>query len=150
MFIERFEVRVVEERIERHIYQYVEAELINYRTYKKLIAEYEAEYSPVKSCLDKDPSGIFAKGATGDSTYSTAVKVIANEHRIERDKDVVACIEDVLKWVSEEDNKLIEMRYFKGYYTDYGIMRELHLPSATYYRHKRQLIREFALRMRLI
>ena len=146
----RRDVRAVEERVERHIYQYVEAELRNYRTYKKLIAEYDAEYSPIKSCLDKDQSGIFAKGATGDSTYSTAIKVMANNHRIDRAKDIVMCIDDVLEELSEQESKLIEMKYFKGYYTDYGIMRELHLPSATYYRHKRQLIVKFARRMRLI
>lgn len=142
----------MEERIEKHIYQYVEAELRNYRTYKKLIEEYDKEllYTGAKSGLAKDPSGRFSQGQTSDSVHSEAVRVIANEQRVRRMIDVVTCIEDVLESISEEDNKIIEMKYFKGYYTDYGIIRELKVPQATYYRHKRQLVGRFALRMRLI
>ncbi|WP_018306321.1 transcriptional regulator [Desulfitobacterium hafniense] len=143
---------MMEERIEKHIYQYVEAELRNYPTYKKLIADYDKEllYSGAKSGLAKDPSGRFPENQTSDSVHNEVVKIMANESRIVRAKDVVMCIEDVLEELSEQDKQLVEMKYFKGYYTDFGIMRELRFAERTYYRHKRDLIRRFALRMRVL
>lgn len=139
-----------EERLDRHIYQYVEAELRNYKTYKKLIAEHEHLYTGAKSSLGKDPSGRFSQGQTGDVTANEAIKMIANEARISRMVDVCRCIDDVLDDSAVEDYRIVEMRYFKGWYTDYGIIQELRIPERTYYRHKRDLIRRFALRMRLI
>lgn len=142
----------MEERIEKHIYQYVEAELRNYRTYKKLIEEYDKEllYTGAKSGLSKDPSGRFSQGQTSDSVHSEAVRVIANEQRVRRMIDVVTCIDDVLDEMPEHDKKLIEMRYFQGWYTDYGIIRELHIGRTKYYEDKLRIIRKIALRMRLL
>ncbi|CDX01286.1 Phage transcriptional regulator, RinA [Desulfitobacterium hafniense] len=142
----------MEERIEKHIYQYVEAELRNYRTYKKLIEEYDKEllYTGAKSGLSKDPSGRFSQGQTSDSVHSEAVRVIANEQRVRRMIDVVTCIDDVLDEVSGSDKKLIEMRYFQGWYTDYEIIRELHIGRTKYYEDKLRIIRKIALRMRLL
>lgn len=138
-----------EERLDRHIREYVETELRNYRTYKKLIAEYEAEYS-LKSCLDKDPSGRFAQNQKSDPTHNQAVQAMANEYRVKRMQDICKCIDDVLEGASEEEARIVEMLYFRGRYTDYGVIMELRIPRRSYYRHKRRIIRQFALRMRLV
>lgn len=138
-----------EERIAKHIYQFVEAELHEYKTYKKLIAEYDAQIS-MKSSLGGDITGRFAQNKTSDSTSSEAIRMMANYSRICRMMDICRCIEDVLEQLSEEDYKMTEMLYFKGWYTDYGIMRELCIPRRTYYRHKRGIIRQFALRMKVL
>lgn len=142
----------MEERIEKHIYQYVEAELRNYRTYKQLIEEYDKElmYSGAKSGLAKDPTGRFSENQTSDPTHNEAAKIIANENRIKRYKDVVMCIEDVMENMSDEVRKIIEMRYFSDYYTDYGVMKELHIAKRTYYRYRGRAISRFALRLRLL
>lgn len=141
----------LEERVEKHIYQYVEAELRNYRIYKKLIEEYdkELEYTGAKSGLAKDPTGRFPKNLTSDPTHTEAVRIIANEHRIQRAKDMVACIEDVLAGLSREDRMLIELKYFQGWLTDFGIIRQMNISRSTYYRNKARIIKQFALRMRL-
>jgi len=142
----------MEERLLRHIYHYVEEELRSYPDYKKLIAEYDKdlEYSGAKSGLSKDPSGRFSQGQTSDPTQNEAVRVINNSNRIQRQKDIVLCIDDVLETLSEEDKAIIDMRYFQGYYTDYGIMKELRIPKTSYYRSKRVMMKRFARRMRLI
>ncbi|AFL99755.1 phage transcriptional activator, RinA family [Desulfitobacterium dehalogenans ATCC 51507] len=142
----------MEERIERHINQYVEAELRNYRTYKKLIEEYDKEllYTGAKSGLGKDPTGRFSQNQISDPTHDEVARIIANEQRVSRMKDVVKCIEDVLEELSEEETRLVEMKYFKSCYTDFGIISELHIGQTKYYGDKRRIIRRFALRMRLI
>jgi RinA family phage transcriptional activator len=142
----------MEERLDRHIYQFVEAELRDYKTNKKLITEYdkELEYTGAKSGLSKDPSGRFSQNQVSDSVHNETVRIIANENRIKRAKDYVGCIDDVLNELSEQDKQLIELRYLQGWLTDWGIIRELHITQPTYYRRKRHLIREFALRMRLL
>ncbi len=141
----------LEERIDRHIYQYVEAELRNYKTYKKLIEEYDKEllYSGAKSGLAKDPSGRFSQNQTSDSTHNEVARVIANEHRIMRAIDMVMCIEDVLINLPDIDRELVELKYFQGLLTDWGIIGEMHISRATYYRMKNRTIYKFALRMRL-
>lgn len=141
----------MEERLEKHITQYVETELENYRTYKKLIAEYDKElmYSGVKSGLAKDPSGRFAQNRTSDSTHNEVVRILANEQRIKRAQDIVACIEDVLEDLSEQDRRLVDLRYFQGWYTDYGIVQELHIGRSKYYEDKLRIVKKMALRMRL-
>jgi RinA family phage transcriptional activator len=146
------EGKPLEERIERHIYQYVEAELRNYKTYKKLIEEYDKEllYTGAKSGLSKDPSGRFSQNQTSDPTQNEAGRVIANENRVKRYRDIVKCIEDVLEELSEEEKKLVEVKYFQGWLTDWGVCRELHVGSrTTYWKMKNRIIKKFALRMRL-
>ena len=140
----------MEERIDRHIYQYVEAELRNYRTYKKLIEEYEKEYGGIKSALGGDGTGRFAENALTDPTSFEAVKAIANEHRISRQIDMVKCIEDVLQLLPDEDKRLIELRYFQGWLTDYGVSRELHVSLRTVSRRKRVIFKQLAIRMKLL
>ncbi|RNC62774.1 MAG: hypothetical protein AWM53_01993 [Candidatus Dichloromethanomonas elyunquensis] len=141
----------MEERIERHIYQYVEAELRNYKTYKKLIEEYDKEllYTGAKSGLSKDPSGRFSQGQTGDPTHSEAVRVITNNNRVKRYKDIIKCIEDTLEELSPEDRKLVELKYFQGWLTDFGVIRELHIGRTKYFKDKRRIVCKIALRMRL-
>ena len=142
----------MEERLNRHIYQFVEAELRDYKTNKKLIIEYdkELEYTGAKSVLSKDPSGRFSQNQISDSTHNQVVRIMANENRIKRAKDYVGCIDDVLKELSEEQYKLIELKYFQGLLTDWGIWKELHISPRTYYREKNKAIRKFALRMRIL
>ncbi|HWQ42811.1 MAG TPA: transcriptional regulator [Desulfosporosinus sp.] len=141
----------MEERLDRHIYQFVEAELRDYKTNKKLIAEYdkELEYTGAKSGLSKDPSGRFSQNQVSDSTHNEAARVIANENRIKRAKDYVGCIDDVLEELSDQDKRLIELKYFQGWLTDFGIIRELHIGRTKYYDDKLRIIKKIALRMRL-
>ena len=138
-----------EERIAKHIYQFVEAELHEYKTYKKLIAEYDAQIS-LKGSLGADITGRFAQNKTSDSTSSEAIRMMANYSRICRMMDICRCIEDVLEQLDEEEYKMTEMLYFKGWYTDYGVIMEMHIPRRSFYRHKKRIIRQFALRMRLV
>lgn len=140
----------MEERVEKHIYQYVEAELRNYRTYKKLIAEFENEYQGAKSSLGKDITGRFSKNQTGNPTQNEAIKRAANSNRIKRMIDVVTCIEDTMEELPDMDRKLLDLKYFQGWYTDFGIIRELHIGKTKYYDDKRRIIRKMALRMRLL
>lgn len=141
----------MEERIERHIYRYVEAELENYTTYKKLVQEVKEEglYSGAKSSLCRDITGRFSQNQSSDPTHKEAVHVLANKYRLDRQKDMITCIEDVLAILNDEQQKLIELRYFGGFLTDVGVMRELGMSRATYFREKRKLIKQFAIRMRL-
>jgi RinA family phage transcriptional activator len=141
-----------EERLPKHIYKFVEAELENYRTYQKLIQEYDREllYSGAKSGLSKDPSGRFSQGQTSDSTHNEASRVIANEARIVRMVDMVRCIEDVLINLPNQDQNLIELKYFQGRLTDWGVSKALHISLRSYYRQKNKIIKSFALRMRLL
>lgn len=141
-----------EERIARHIYHYVEEELRNYKTYQRLIAEFDKEllYSGAKSGLGKDPSGRFSQGQTSDSTHNEAVRVIANEARIFRAVDMCRCIDEVLYDLSDQDRELIELKYFQGWLTDWGLCKELHIALRSYYRQKNRIIKQFALRLRLL
>jgi RinA family phage transcriptional activator len=139
-----------EERIDRHIYQYVEAELRNYKTYQKLIAEYQKEYAGVKSSMGNDITGRFSQGATSDSVYNEVNRVINCDVRIVRAIHMVMCIEDILFDLSDQDRQLIEIKYFQGWLTDWGVSRELHMSRKTYYKHRNRIINKFALRMRLL
>ena len=141
----------MEDRIERHIYQYIEGELRNYRTYKRLIEEYDKEllYSGAKSAMSGDTTGRYSQNLITNPTSFEAMKAITSDHRIQRAKDIVNQINDVLQELDNEDKQLIELRYFGGWLTDMGVSREMNMSLRTVARRKRRIFKKLELRMML-
>ncbi|MHB1654412.1 MAG: transcriptional regulator [Desulfitobacteriaceae bacterium] len=139
----------MEDRMERHIYQFVEAELQNYKINKKLIEEFDREilYTGAKSGLGKDPTGRFPQNTTTDSTSVEAMRILFLEDKTLRAGYYVRAIEDVLELLSEQERKLVELKYFQGWLTDSGICSEMHISRVTLYRQKNNIVRKFAVRM---
>lgn len=142
----------MEDKVERHIFQFVEAELFQYKIYKKLIEEYDKEslYTGAKSGLAKDPTGRFPQNSTTDSTSLEAMRVMLLESKVSRAMWYVRAIEDVMQLLSEQEKKLVELKYFQGWLTDSGICREMHIGRTALYKSKIGTIRKFAIRMCLI
>lgn len=138
----------MEERVEKHIYQYVEAELYKYPIHKKTIQEYDKElmYVGAKSGMDKDPTGRFSINQTGDSTSSQTMRILAMEDKVDWARKRIVPIDDVLELLGQEERRLVELKYFQGWLSDYGVCRELFLSRPTYYRKKAEVIKKFAVR----
>ena len=142
----------MEDKVERHIFQFVEAELHKYKINKQLIEEYDKEllYTGAKSGLGKDPTGRFPQNKTTDSTSLEAMRIMLLEEKASRAMWFVNAIEDVLELLSEQERKLVELKYFQGWLTDSGICREMHMGRTALYKLKTGILRKFALRMCLI
>ena len=142
----------MEERIDQHVYKFVEAELRNYKINKILVAEYdkELEYAGARSTLSIASSCGVTQKQISDPTHLEVVRIVANENRIKRARNYVKCIDDVLDELSSQDKKLVELRYFQDWLTDWAIYRELHIGKSKYYEDKHRIIRKIAFRMRLI
>ena len=139
-------------RVERHINQFVEAEVYKYKINKKLVEGYDREraYTGIKSSLAKDPTGRFPQNTTTDSTSMEAMRMLVLEDKASRAMWYVQAIEDVVELLSKQEKEFVELKYFQGWLTDSGICGEMNMGRTALYKQKTNILRKFALRMCLL
>jgi RinA family phage transcriptional activator len=143
-----------EERIEQHIFRFVERELYNYPINKKLVENWEKEKEELiggaRSTLSGDGSGRFAENKITNPTSAEVLRLLALENKVNRARWYVQAIDDVLELLPEEDRRLVELKYFQGFLTNVGVARELNIGQTVFYERRAKLVEKFAIRMGLL
>jgi RinA family phage transcriptional activator len=141
-----------EERMDVHIFKFVEKELYKYTSNKKLIESVDAEVSTmpeaIASALGNTSGG--HSGKTSNTTMSKAMRMVYMQKKAERARFYTKAIEDTMELLDPQGQKLIELKYFNQYYTNAGVMRELHITKNVFYRLRNEVIHRIAERMGVV
>lgn len=120
-------------------YKFVESELYNYHRNKITLQELEDEI------INGSPAmGERVQSSTiGNTTESKALRLYSSPERfmLRRGTDAVEQAVKIVKCNAPEKYTLVEMKYFKGEYTDKKIALELNISIETYYRWKKDFIK---------
>lgn len=129
----------------------VERHLREYKANKAAVASYPELRESILYGAPARPEGPAPEGSVGDPSGVKAVKLAELDRRIRQKAVIVAAIDDVLQSLSDEDLRLIELRYFSGFwFTTARMARELNMGRTAYYRRLNRLLRLFALRLGLL
>ena len=94
-----------------------------------------------------DGSGRFSKRG---STAEAKVMHVMTDRQIQRLEFSVRAIEDVLETLTQEEIKLINLKYFEKPYTHTCLTLEMNVSYPTLISLKKDIIRKFAVRYGLI
>lgn len=143
-----------EERIERHIFNFVVNELRRYPVNKKLIEGFEAEREGIINEGGTKPLDLAsdrqAQYKNSDVVSAKVMRLTMMANKVDRAKHYCTCIDDVMGLLSEEDKKLVELAYFQPYYTNDGVARVLRISLRDFYRRRNAVIEQFGIRMGLL
>lgn len=141
----------MEERIESHIFKFVEKELYNYPVNKKLVENWqkEAQDISINSALGKDGDR-FSMNQITDPTSAKALRLASMASKVDRAKWYIQAIDDVMDTLAEEDKHLVELKYFNGMLTNSGVAMGLHISEREFYNRRDCLIGKFGRRMGII
>lgn len=139
------------ERLPAAVRKTVERHLREYKANKAAVASYPELRESILLASPVRPEGPAPEGVVGDPSGHKAIRLVELEARMRRKAAIVAAIDDVLETLSEEDRKLVELRYFSGvYFTHQRMAREMHMSRSAYYRRLNWILRLFALRLGLL
>lgn len=142
-----------EERIDKHIFNFVVNELRRYPVNKKLIEGYAEECEGI---IAEGGRGVDRAGdrrpqnKTTDPVSAKAMRLTLMADKVDRARHFCNCIEDVMELLAEEDKKLVELAYFQPYYTNNGVARVLRISLRDFYRRRNAVIEQFGIRMGLL
>lgn len=134
-------------KIPKHILKYLEGELVSYPANKKALAQAKQNIY-----LQQSASGYTSLGPkTNYATSAVESKVIylMSDRNIIRLEHTVTAIEDVLKELPVEYQKLIELRYFKACSVQ-KVAIELNICLRNFFNWRDKAMHFFALRFGLI
>jgi len=141
---------MAEERIENHVFRYIEKELYNYPLNRKLIENWEAERQGIIEETGGRENIVIDDKKVSNPTLSKTMRLLALEGKVDRAKWYCKAIEDVLEILEETDKRLVELKYFQGYLTNEGVARELNISVREFYRRRKNIIGKLAVRMGLM
>lgn len=139
-----------DERIPAPIFRFVEYKLYHYRENKATI---NALRDMKEDIIQKGRQWInepITTSGKSNMVENIAVKLLLLEEKAEREKFWIDAIEDVLSILSDQDKRLIELKYFDAYLTNAGVARELNISERTFYERREEIIRRFAIRFGLL
>lgn len=131
-------------QLKKHIFRYVEAELYAYPWMQKEIELLRADI------IEATPERAAAvRQSQGDPTLAKTIRLLTSK-RLKRLTESYEAITRVLASLSPEQQKLVEMKYFKREYTDCGIWQRLHISRRTFYNWREKILRAIAEEMGLL
>ncbi len=134
-----------QQKIPRHVYKFIEAELYDYKINKKTL---EALKNDVYMST---PSGDRTGRSSGrGSTAEAKVMQLMSDRQIQRLEFSVRAIDDVLETLTEEERKLVKMKYFDKAYKNKGLAMVLRMSEPTIIDIKKEIIKRFAKRYLLL
>lgn len=146
---------VITKGVFKHVFRYVEKDLEQYLAYQEILSEWESRRNEILEEIGgSKPFDITGDrrsvGGKSDPVSSKALSILEEAEFIDIIKRHVRAIEDTLELLSEEDRRLIELKYFSlGIYTNANIAAQLHISERALARKRNELISRFALRMGL-
>jgi len=141
---------MTEERIEHHVFRFVEKELYNYSLNKKLVENWEAERQSIIEETGGKENIVVDDKKVSNPTLTKTMRLLALEGKVDRAKWYCKAIEDVLEILEETDKRLVELKYFQGFLTNEGVARELNISLRDFYRRRKEIIRRVAVRIGLM
>jgi RinA family phage transcriptional activator len=133
-----------QQKVPRHVYKFIEAELYDYKINKKTL---EALKNDVYlATFSGDGTG---RSSRRGSPSEAKVMQLMSDRLIQRLEYSVKAIEDVLETLTEEENKLVRLKYFDKAYTNKGLAMVLGMSEPTVIEMKKKAIRNFAIRYSL-
>jgi len=132
--------------LKKSVFRYIEAELYDYHETLKeidLIREQileessHAEVSGGKSTRKSDPT-------------ANKVTRLLTHRRLKRLEEVMTAIGRVYDSLPREKQRLIELKYWDGRYSNSGVAQQLHIGEMTFYRWRRQIIQAIARELGLL
>ena len=134
-----------QQKIPRHVYKFIEAELYDYKINKKTL---EAMKNDVYlATFSGDGTGRSSKKG---STAEAKVVQLMSDRQIQRLEFSVKAVEDVLDTLTEEEKKLVRLGYFERLYTNKGLAIEMGMSYSSLYETKKSIIRQFSIRFGLV
>jgi RinA family phage transcriptional activator len=124
--------------IHQQNFRLIESELYYYKDTKKSLAEMEAAI--IESSGHSDTgirSGISNPTAQKAEKLLTSLEYIETKRRLEA---IEYAVEVFSRCHEPAKLRLIEMKYFERKYTDEGIINEINIHRATFYKWKREFI----------
>lgn len=113
--------------------------MYNYSINKKLVESWDREKKEllggVKSTLGNETER-FPQNKISNPTSAEVMRLLALESRVNRARWYVQAIDDVLELLSEEDRKLVELKYFKPFLNNAGVARELNISQREFYNRR--------------
>lgn len=132
--------------MKKSVFRYIEAELYDYHETLKEIDLLREEIlegsSRVKVSGGKSPS-------KSDPTASKVSRLLM-DRRLQRLEEVATAIGKVFEQLPREKQKLVELKYWDGRYSNAGVAHELHIGEMTFYRWRRQIIQAVARELGLL
>jgi RinA family phage transcriptional activator len=129
--------------VERANFRLIEMEIYNYEKNK---AELEDMRANIIFAGSNNETGV--SSGTSDTTGQKAMRIASDEHlnELEKRNNAIAFALSIYE-KQPEKYRLVNEKYFNKKLTDQGIMNELHIESATFYRWRRQFIELIAYKL---
>lgn len=134
------------EEIPSHVFRYVERELYDYPVHKAALSTVQAEREALRDKLRPwpPPEGRREEGPPSDLA-ETYLQIEALNLRELRAWKNVRRIETVFDTLSDEQKKLVELKYWSGKYTNDRMAKELNVGRTKFYEMRYEVVRLFAL-----
>ena len=134
-----------QQKIPKHVYKFIEAELYDYKINKKTL---EALKNDVYlATFSGDGTG---RSSRRGSPSEAKVMQLMTDRQIQRLEFTVKAIEDVLETLTEEEKKLVRMKYFEKRYTNKGLALEMGMSQPTLKMFRSEVIRKFCIRFFIV
>lgn len=136
--------------MKRAIFEYIEAELFDYRQTRQAIEELRLDIIEEGHRLDLlffDSAPLTNK--ITNPTLNKTIQLLTNK-RINKMVETVMAIERVYHRAPAEKQRLIQLKYWDGRYSNHGVAEKLNVSLATYYRWRRDIVLAVAIEMGLI
>jgi RinA family phage transcriptional activator len=132
--------------LKKSVFRYIEAEIYDYHETLKEIDLLREEILEGSS---------HAEASGGRSTHKsdpTSAKVsrLLMDRRLQRLEEIATAIGRVYDNLPREKQRLVELKYWDGRYSNAGVAHELHIGEMTFYRWRRQIIQAIARELGLL
>lgn len=139
-----------EKAIPRAIFGLVEYKLRNYKADRALINEVMGRQMDILQRGRQVDMGGGHGGDVSSSTERKAVAMVLEEEKATMAAPWVRGIERTYARLDPVDQKLVQLKYFDGFYNDKGIIKLLPVSERSYYRRRVAVVAEFAREFGLI
>lgn len=130
--------------------KFVESKLYSYMDSKKAIEAWEQAKEDIINETPTLGPGMPKGSGVGRPTENKAIRLMLLEQKAERERFWVTAIEDVLEILPEEDYKLVKLKYFDQYLSNYGVAKCLNISESSFYRRRDRILWRFASRFGIV
>lgn len=134
--------------MKKAIFRYIEAELYDYHQTKRLLEELKLDIieegpQPDLLVLSMDKMRI------SNPTLTKTTRLLTNK-RITKMSETVTAIRKVYSRLPGEKQRLVELKYWDGKYSNQGVAEEANISIATFYRWRREVVVGVAIELGLV
>lgn len=123
-------------KVDKRIYRYIEYELYHYQQYKREIKEIREEILESGSFWG---NGTPRGNKIGNPTEDKTVKLMTTPALLQMEK-IIKAVENVLPNLSKRHREIFDMVYIKGRTDRYMLCDELHISYETFNLNRREIV----------